>query len=314
MTALSPIVVISRDAREYAEVLAPQLPGNPELLLVTPGDAIPPGAARATVALGEPGALAAALGDLPELAWAQSTWAGLTPLVPAAAAGLAVTGVKGVFGPAMAEFVLGQMLAHALDLPGRLRAQARRHWDSRPTRRLAGKTLGIMGTGSIGAEVARRARALDLTPIGLSRRGRATSPFDTVYGIDGRTEFLSRCHYLVGVLPDTPDTRGLLDADAFAALPRGAFLVNVGRGSLVVEADLLAALESGRLGGAALDVFAEEPLAKDHPFWDAPGVTVTAHVAARSWPADIAAIFLDNLERYRGGRPLRHRLDPAAGY
>lgn len=313
MTA-STVLIFSRDAPDYLRHLQ-ALGVDPSRLVTVPSSGPWPAEARdATVALGEPDRLARAAPRLSGLTWAQSTWAGLTPLVPLAADGLTVTGIKDVFGAQMAEYAIGHMLSHALDLPARRAAQAERRWLDRPTGTLAGRTLGVMGTGSIGCEVARRAGAFGMHLVGYSRSGSPRAPFERVYDAEHLAPFLSACDFLVAVLPDTPATEGLLDAAAFAALPDGAVFINVGRGTLVVDEDLVAALHSGRLGGAVLDVFREEPLPKDHPFWDTPGLSMTAHVAARSWPEDIAAIFADNLRRFEAGEALRYRLDPERGY
>lgn len=308
------VLILSRDAAEYGELLAEMVEGDVRFLPAPDRGMLPDGADTATVVLGEPDRIAASLPQLRALAWAQSTWAGVTPLLPAARSGLVVTGVKDVFGTQMAEYVVGHLLAHALDLPSRREAQAQGRWLGTPTGTLAGTTLGVMGTGSIGAEIARRAGGFGMRLLGFSRSGEARAPFEAVYPTSRLHEFLGRCDYVAAVLPDTADTRDLLDAHAFAAMRPGAVLVNVGRGTLVVDADLVAALASGNLGGAVLDVFREEPLPPAHPFWNAPRLSVTAHVAARSWPRDIAAIFADNLARFRAGQELRYRLDPEQGY
>lgn len=308
------LLILDRDAPAYAAALADLADDGMRLLSSTDPRDLPAGTAAATIALGEPDRVAAALPELSALAWIQSTWAGVTPLADAATAGVTVTGVKGVFGGQMAEFVLACLLDHVIGLAPRRRAQARREWWPAPTGSLAGKTLGVMGTGSIGVEVAARAAAFDLRLRGYSRSGAPREPFESVFSADRLQEFLAGCDFVVGVLPDTPATRGLLDARALACLPRDALLVNVGRGTLLVDEDLVAALRAGRLAGAVLDVFRDEPLPAGHPFWDCPGLTVTAHVAARSWPRDIAALFRDNLARFRAGEPLAHRFDPQQGY
>lgn len=308
------VLIASRDAPDYQHHLE-ALGLAPSCLVALPeAEPWPDRAREATVALGEPDRLAMVAARLPQLAWVQSTWAGLTPLLHLAKGGLTVTGVKGVFGAQMAEYALGHMLSHALDLPTRRAAQAEGRWLDRPTGTLAGRTLGVMGTGSIGREVAQRAAALGMTPIGYSRSGTAQAPFERVFDAKHLIPFLSACEYLLAVLPDTPATADLMDATAFAALPRGALFINVGRGSLVVDQDLVAALECNHLGGAVLDVFREEPLPGDHPFWRTPRLDITAHIAARSWPRDIAALFADNHRRYLAGQPLKHRLDPDKGY
>jgi glyoxylate/hydroxypyruvate reductase A len=171
-----------------------------------------------------------------------------------------------------------------------------------------------MGTGSIGSAIARRARVFGMTPLGFSRSGAVHDDFARVYGTAELPPFLSGLDVLVAVLPDTPGTAGLLDETALRALPDHAQLINVGRGSLIPEADLLRVLSTGHLAEVVLDVFQTEPLPPDHAFWAAPRLQLTAHVAARSWPRDIAKIFLENLERYVQGQALRYQLVPERGY
>ncbi|MEE4173365.1 MAG: D-2-hydroxyacid dehydrogenase [Xanthomonadales bacterium] len=315
---LQTLLILDRDAEEYAERLSDLSRGPLQLLHARGPEDLPEAASGASVVLGEPGLVAAAWKRLPALTWVQSTWAGVTPLLPLAKQGVTVTGVKAVFGAQMAEYVLGGLLRHVLKMPEREMAQRARRWWPEPTGTLEGLTLGVMGTGSIGSVIGERARAFGMRVIGFSRSGSMSkdgaNPFDRVYPGDALHAFLGACDHVAAVLPDTPATRGLLDEAAFASLRPGAVLINVGRGTLISEAALLSALESGRLGGVLLDVFETEPLPKDHPFWDAPGLVLTAHVAARSWPKDIAAIFRENLQRYLAGAPLRFRVDPERGY
>jgi phosphoglycerate dehydrogenase-like enzyme len=312
MTTAPTILILDRDAADYERRLAPLRAAG--IAVLAADDGFPDGASGATVVLGEPDRVVIALPRLPELRWVQSTWAGLTPLVDAARQGLTVTGIKDVFGAQMAEFVMAYLLDHAIGVDARRRAQQEGKWLATPTETLQDKVLGVMGTGSIGSEVARRAAAFGMRLNGYSRDGAAREPFDRVFTADRLHEFLAGCDYVAGVLPDTPETRELLDGEALAAMPQHAVLVNVGRGTLVDDQALVEALENGRLAGAVLDVFREEPLPSNHPFWHCPGLTVTAHVAARSWPADIAEIFEENLRRFRAGEPLQYQLDPQRGY
>jgi len=309
-----PILILSRDADEYAGLLESfGLAGN-RLQVAHSTASLPAVASRVTIALGEPDLLAEAAPGLRALRWAQSTWAGVTPLLPLARTGVVVTGVKGVFGTQMAEYVLGHMLSEALALPARRAAQEERRWLDRPTETLQGKRLGVMGTGSIGAAIAERCRAFEMTAVGYSLSGEARPPFDAVYGSDSLADFLEGLDVLVGVLPDTPQSAGLLDEAALRMLPPAAMVINVGRGSLLSEDDLLRVLRSGHLARVVLDVFEAEPLPRDHPFWSTPRLTITAHVAARSWPADIARIFMENLARFEAGRALAFQLDAQRGY
>ncbi len=303
------VLVLSNEAAAYAGLLE-----GISVQAVTSAEAAMEAYAGEIIVLGEPDLVARALPSMPDVRWVQSTWAGLVPLMEAARNGVKVTGIKNVFGPQMAEFTLGYMLANELGIVERLNRQRKHKWHNRDTGNLAGKTLGVMGTGSIGQAIASAASNLGMHVLGLSRSGDAGNPFDSVFPVRNLQAFLARLDYLVSVLPDTPETEGLLDSAAFEALPAHAVFINVGRGSVVVDEDLVTALNDHLLAGAVLDVFREEPLPADHPFWDAPGLLVTAHVAARSYPRDIAAIFLENYRRFENGEPLNYELDPARGY
>jgi phosphoglycerate dehydrogenase-like enzyme len=177
-----------------------------------------------------------------------------------------------------------------------------------------GKTLGIMGTGSIGACIGRAAASLGLRIIGFSRRGAPCEGFERVFPADRLADFLAEPDYLCCVLPDTPSTTKLLDEAAFRAMRRGCYLLNVGRGNLIDEEALLGALGRGQISGAVLDVFNQEPLPPDSPLWQTPGLLVTAHMAADSRPPDIARIFIENYNRFVAGRQLQHLVDFERGY
>ena len=308
------ILVLARDAADYDPLLEPVRAEGATIVLAESAAQARGLAATPSVMLGEPDLVAEVLDALPALRWVQSTWAGVTPLIEHPRRDYRLTGVKDVFGPQMAEYVLGYLLAHQLRLLERLGRQAQRDWWPEPSSTLAGRTLGVMGTGSIGAEIARRAQLFDLAVVGLSRAGRPRAGFDRVWPAAGLTTFLAQADFVVSVLPDTTATRGLLDAPAIAAMRPGAYFVNVGRGSVVDEDALAAALNAGRLGGAALDVFRTEPLPASSPLWHAENTLITAHVAARSWPRDIAALFIDNYRRFVAGEPLRYAVDFDRGY
>lgn len=260
------------------------------------------------------GVAAEILEAAPRLRWAHSVSAGVgRSLSPEMLASQVVlTNSAGVYAPAIAETVVAAMLFFARGLDFVVRAQGERRWDKAPfdapdspVGELGGATLGVVGFGGIGREVARRAEALGMHVLAVRRSGGVPLP-----------ELLARSDYLLLALPETPETRGLIGAQELARLPAGAVLVNVGRGSALDESALLAALGSGRLRGAALDVFAREPLPPNSPLWTAPGMLVLPHVSGASphfWRRQ-ADLILDNLGRYLAERPLRNVVDKRAGY
>ena len=194
------------------------------------------------------------------------------------------------------------------------RAQAERRW-AFATPKLAGEvTVAVLGLGELGTAVADRLLAHGYRVRGWSRGPKTVAGVVTHHGAAGLAAAVGEADVVVALLPATPATRDLFDAAFFAALQPGATFVNLGRGDQLVEADLLEALDDGRLGGAVLDVFRSEPLSPDHPFWRHPRILVTPHIAGSTLPATGAPVVADNIRRAREGRPLRHVVDRARGY
>ncbi|HXH02735.1 MAG TPA: glyoxylate/hydroxypyruvate reductase A [Candidatus Competibacteraceae bacterium] len=174
--------------------------------------------------------------------------------------------------------------------------------------------VGILGLGALGSACARALTALGFPVLGWSRSPRRVDGVECLHGEAGLTALLPRCRVLVCLLPLTDETRSILNHTLFQRLPRGAYLINAARGAHLVEADLLAALDSGQLAAAALDVFGTEPLPDDHPFWSHPAIRITPHVAALTNPLTAAAQVVENLRRLRAGQPLLNVVDPGRGY
>lgn len=216
-----------------------------------------------------------------------------------------LTNSRGVFDRPMAEYVLGLVLAMAKDLPGTLIAQARREWHHRETEPIAGRRVVVVGGGPIGRAIAGLLGAVGMDVDLVGRRD-----------FDGLPGLLPAADWLVLAAPLTDATRGMLDAAALALLRPSARVINVGRGALVVEPDLVDALQAGKLAGAALDVFAREPLPSDSPLWTQPGVIVSPHMSGDliGWRQDLVEVFRDNLARYRAGEPLLNVVDKTLGY
>lgn len=215
---------------------------------------------------------------------------------------------------AMSEYVVLQVLRlHRQDLDYRRQQQAG-VWRELPQKNAHERPVGILGFGEIGQDAARKLTAVGFAVSGWSRQERAVAGFTTFAGPAGLARLLAQSEILVCLLPLTSETRGILNAATFALLPRGAALVNAGRGGHLVEADLIPALDRGQLSAAALDVFQEEPLPPDHPFWRDPRILVTPHIAGTTNPATAAAIVLDTIRRFEEGRPLLNRVDPAREY
>jgi phosphoglycerate dehydrogenase-like enzyme len=253
------------------------------------------------------------------LRWIQSSAAGLDHCLvpPVVESDIIVTSASGVLADQVAEHTLALMMALSRSLPVFFRAQQRKEFIRRPTRDLTRATVGIVGFGGNGrrlAEVLRpfktRLLATDWFPVDKPDYVEALLPANQL-GV-----LLPQADFLVLNVPLTDVTRGMIDAAAMAKMRPGSFLVNVARGPLVVEADLVAALESGHLAGAALDVTEPEPLPSNSRLWDLPNVIITPHVGGQSARRadDMTDLFCDNLRRYLAGGPLRNVVDKRLGF
>jgi phosphoglycerate dehydrogenase-like enzyme len=258
----------------------------------------------------------------PRLRWVQLSSSGVGQLVERMRLGnrpIIVTNAAGVHATPLAEFVLFAMLYFAKRMPRVLADQRRHHWERFALDTLPGKTLGIVGLGQVGRTIVRLARGAGLRIVAVRRAAGTSSEapdVDVVYSPAGLRRLLAESDYVVLIVPFTPETAGLLGEAELALMKPGAVLINIGRGQLVDEPALIAALRSGHLGGAALDVFANEPLAADSPLWDLPNVLVTPHSMSTAHGENDALIdlFCDNLRRYLTGVPLRNVFDRARGY
>lgn len=267
--------------------------------------------AEVTVLLGDPNRLARVIPHCPKLEWAQSTWAGVAPLLALEKRDYLLTALKGVFDQVMSEFVLGWLLALRRGVLARAQSST---WDEQPEPGVAGMRVGIMGTGTIGTALARSLGALNMCCVGLNSDGRAVPGFEHCFATSERLHFADSLDVLIAVLPATAATDNLIDAALLARLNPGAIVMNVGRGNAVVDADLLKALDSGQVGHAVLDVFREEPLPATHAFWANERVFVTSHTAAPTPVSAAIAVFQDNLQRWEQGAALRYQVDFDRGY
>ncbi len=284
---------------------------------------------------------AALLRAAPTLRWVHSGAAGVGSSISPEMISSPVlfTNSKGIHGPPMADTALAMILHFARGLDFGVAAKAQRLWntgpfyaDDHPLTEMAQTTVGIFGYGGVGREVAKRVRALGSDVLAYDRSsstfggaGRVTfgpelDPEDPglqpLHGQDGLARLLSESDFLVLTAPDIPETRGIVNADALNRMKPSAVLVNISRGSLVVEPDLAEALRTGRIRGAALDVYKEEPLPPGHPFWELPNVIMTPHVSAvtRGFWRRQADLILENFRRYVAGEPLLNLVDKEAGF
>jgi phosphoglycerate dehydrogenase-like enzyme len=255
----------------------------------------------------------------PKLRWIQSSFVGAGDLIEQAGlqeSDVIVTNASGVYSGPLAEFAIMALLAHAKDLERLQRDKAEKRWRQLATDILDGKTLCVVGMGSIGRAVAVRARPFGVRVAGVKRTvhkdDAAWGYADELYATRDLHAALREADYVVATLPGTPETYHLLDAEAILAMKQGAYLVNVGRGLVVDEGALVEALESGHLSGAALDVFEKEPLPEGSPLWDLENAIISSHSTA-SVPGRanelLVELFTNNLRRYLNGEPLINELD-----
>ena len=259
----------------------------------------------------------------PNLRWLQASSAGIGQLVKRTGldqTDITFTTASGVHAGPLAEYVLMSMLQHA-KLADLARKQQDEHlWQRFTTGELAGKTLGIVGYGNIGKEVARLAKAFGMRVIASKRNPAGADPaslgVDAVFGSDALHELLGQSDYVCLITPHTPETDGLIGAAEFNAMKDGAVLINIARGAIVQEPALLDALQSGKLAHAALDVAATEPLPADSPLWTQPNVTIYPHSASTGERENhrLVDLFCRNLKRYLAGEPLENELDKLRMY
>src|SRR5215472_1671213 len=271
----------------------------------------------------------------PELRWLQSPTAGVEHLVGKIPPGVVLTNAKGVFAVPIAEYVMWSMLQAAQDAEARRHLQQARRWpeheDAFLGRRLRGLTAVVAGYGSAGREVARLANAFGMRVIAVKARPEITEDDgfrvpgtgdpkgvipERILGVDRLAEAAREADFLILAMPSTSRNRSLVGRDVLVALPAGAWVVNVGRGAVLDEAALVEALRDGRLGGAVLDVFAQEPLTQRSPLWELPNMIVTPHVSGADavGRANLIELICINLRRYLAHEPLLNVVDIAREY
>ena len=300
------LIILSSDKNEYQQLIeAAQLP---DLEIVSDP-------AQAEIVLGEPKAIRDALPSLSQPKWVQAIYAGVEPLVdPAQRRDYILTNARGVFGELMSEYVFGYLLFLEKRMLERIQAQRAHQWQRTESGLLRGKTIGLLGVGSIGARLAETAKHFGMQVRGYTRGSETSAQVDQYYHGDDLLKFADGLDYLVSVLPRTRETNRLVDEALLEALPNHAIFVNVGRGNSVDEAALAKALTDGKLAAAVLDVLEKEPVPPEHPFWDTPNLYMTYHTSAISYPEDITRVFLENYNLFIEGKPLKYVVDFEKGY
>jgi len=257
----------------------------------------------------------------PKLRWVHSRSVGLerTLFTELTESSVPLTNGSGVFSPSLGEFTLGAILYFAKDFRRMICAQKAEKWDAFDVTMAAGKTVGILGYGDIGRAIATRVRPLGMKVFGLKRhvaKGVMDPLVDGFFKPEQKIEMISQCDYVVVAAPLTPETRGMVGEKEIATMKREAVVINVGRGPIIDETALVRALSEGRIKGAALDVFDEEPLPAGHPFYKLENVLLSPHCADHTpeWLDEAMIFFIEQFERYRRGETLLNVVDKKLGY
>jgi phosphoglycerate dehydrogenase-like enzyme len=288
-------------------------------LVAVPADARPPQSlmarAEAVLAWRLPAGIIA---SMPSLRWIQTLSAGVESWLarPDLERRITVTCARGIHNEQMPDNIIAAIYHVAKPLALARAQQQRREWKRIVFDPLPGRTLAIIGLGTIGTDLARKAAALGLRVVGIRRTPAPVAHVEAVHPLSELPQVLARADFVVLLLPVTPLTEGLIDARALAAMKPSAWLFNFARGALVVYADLIAATEAGVIAGAVLDVFREEPLPAEHPFWTAGNILVLPHVGGMHPRRDelVAGLFAANARRFAQGHPLEGVVDRSRGY
>ncbi len=258
----------------------------------------------------------------PVVRWVHSRSAGLDGVLfpELARSSVTLTNGSGVFSDSLGEFVLGAILYFAKDFRRMIRSQQAGVWDPFDITEVSGQTVGIVGFGDIGRAIARRVKPLGMRVLALKRHGPPLySPdplVDRIYGPEARLEMISQCDYVAAAAPLTPETRGMIGVEEIAAMKPGAVVINVGRGPVIDETALAAALAGRHIKGAALDVFDQEPLPEGHPFYRLDNVLLSPHCADHTadWLEQAMKFFIEQFRSYQNGQTLRNIVDKKLGY
>ena len=271
--------------------------------------------ADVNIILGTPAMVLEVLSEAKGLQWVQSTFAGVERFCkPGIRKDYVLTGVKNIFGAQMSEYVFAYILALERSLFETFENQKKRKWRALPFRSIAGLTIGICGLGSIGQELARTAANFGMRIVALKSAYDDVDQVERIYEPTQMAEFVAQVDYLVNTLPDTPATHGMINGSILEKMKESAVLINVGRGSTIVEKDLTIALQNGVIRAAVIDVFEHEPLSESSPLWEMENVIVTPHNSAFSFPKDIADIFEENYHKFTRGETLNYIVDFEQGY
>lgn len=307
------LLLLTKANQQYRDLIEAQELPDLEIL-----DDNPAGIIDADIWLAEPKLAAPLLPHAKNLQWLQSSFAGIDDLMsPRGRKDYQLTNIKGIFGPLMSEFVFGYLLAHIRSHGFYRQQQQQKQWQVQPPIRhssLQGMRLLLLGTGSIAQHLAQTAKHFGMHVTGINRSGNTVEGFDAIEAMANLAQTLTQADVVVNLLPSTPATQSLLNADTLGKLKDDAVLFNVGRGDALDLDALNVQLIAKPAQQAILDVCAQEPLPNSHPIWERENAIITPHISAPSHPAQIVEIFSQNYHRYISGEPLQNRIDFSKGY
>lgn len=309
---------------EVADEIQPHLPKDTQIVQADIDGNIDGDATDAEVYFSwlyyiKPTTLQKILDSAPKLRWHQATNAGVNNILTPQylESDIILTNGAGLHAIPIAEFVIAYLLFYSKNFLKLHELQAQKSWQrSFKNEELLDKTLLIIGAGGIGQEIAKRAKAFGLKIFGSRRNPQPLPNFDKVVGANEWKALLGEAHYVVIATPLTKETKGLIDAEVFSLMRPDAYLINIARGAIVDEAELIKALQTGKIAGAALDTVFTEPLSPESPLWTQPNIFITPHCSGHSPKTKERAIslFLNNFTRYYNGKPLHNIVDKDAGY
>lgn len=315
-----PLLLLWTDGAEpYARAIAAAGLGDRLRIQAVPRAATPDAAvlaeAEALLSWGPPAGM---LDRMPKLRFVQTLTAGVEHWLarPDLREGIALSCARGTHRVQMPENILGALFHIAKPYAAIVADNAAARWTRRVSTTLAGRTLGVLGLGAIGAELARKAAALEMRIVGTKRDAAPVPHVEKVLGPEGTDEILAESDFVVLLLPATPATENFIDAARLARMKRDAWLLNFGRGALIQDDDLVAAVRAGTIAGAVLDVFRTEPLPAEHPFWAEERILVLPHIGGLHPDRDsmVASLLVENLRRFVDGRPPTQLVNRKAGY
>lgn len=312
-----PTVLIGSRQAPSIEAMLSDVPDGVEVRFLSHGESLREHIAGVDILFGSIGE--DAMPDAAALRWVHQPHAGVEGFMFPAfkASDVILTNCRGLYGTQIAEHAFALLLSITRRIPEQLEFMKSKHWERIPCVELAGMTMGILGLGGIGRAIAARAQAFEFDVIAADSE--SIDKPDTVseiFGLDGLMEFLARSNILVVCCPSTPETHKLLSHDQFNQMPDASYVVNISRGKVIDEAGLLAALQSGKIAGAGLDVTYTEPCPPENPLWEQQNVILTSHSAGSSQHIRKRAmqLFIDNLHRYVNGEPLVNVVDKQKGF